>query len=351
MDGPLNVGIVGTAFAGYLHLDSYRRLPDVKVVAVASRTPEALETFAKKWAVPETHSDYRELVTRDEIALVSVCTPTFLHAKVAIAALEAGKHVVCEKPLATTLADAERMLDTARRTGRRLFYAEDWCFAPALLRAKELIDEGAIGRLLYVKGKECHVGSHSPFAQKIATCGGGSLIHLAIHPIGWASWLIESPVREVFCQTSGGGERNFVHRKMEGEDWAVATMTFESGQRALIEGNYITVGGMDDAVEIYGSDGVLKVELTFGSPMRVYSREGYAYAIEKTDFTHGWTRPAVDEWQNLGYVGEIAHFVECARANREAKRGVRGEDGLAILRTPLALYESATTGRTAPVTA
>ncbi|MFQ6048165.1 MAG: Gfo/Idh/MocA family oxidoreductase, partial [Phycisphaerae bacterium] len=126
---------------------------------------------------------------------------------------------------------------------------------------------------------------------------------------------------------------------------AVAVLSFEDGLRAVIEANYVTVGGMDDVVELYGTDGLIKVDLTFGSPLRVFSRHGFDYAIEKAEFTHGWTRPAVDEFESLGYVGEIAEFVQCVRADRDPPAGLSGQDGLAVLEVIFAIYESARTGR------
>jgi hypothetical protein len=92
--------------------------------------------------------------------------------------------------------------------------------------------------------------------------------------------------------------------------------------RAFIEGNYITCGGMDDVVEVYGADGVIKVDLSFGSPIRTYSRKGFGYAIEKADTTTGWTRPAVDEFASLGYCAEIAAFV-ADRGFASLKTGIR----------------------------
>ena len=105
------------------------------------------------------------------------------------------------------------------------------------------------------------------------------------------------------------------------------------------------MGGMDDVVEVYGSDGVIKVNLTMGSPLAVYSRPGFTYAVEKADTTKGWTRPAVDEERNLGYPDEIEHFVDCVRRDTPVAAGVRGEDGLQALRVVMAIYESARTGR------
>ena len=82
---------------------------------------------------------------------------------------------------------------------------------------------------------------------------------------------------------------NLEHRECEGEDWGIGILTYAEGTQAVVEGNYLTTGGMEDVVEIYGTEGVVKVDLTFGSPLHVYSRKGYGYAMEKADFTHGWT--------------------------------------------------------------
>jgi predicted dehydrogenase len=103
---------------------------------------------------------------------------------------------------------------------------------------------------------------------------------------------------------------------------------------------------MDDRVEIYGAEGRLAIDLTFGSPIQCYSRPGISYSIEKTDHNLGWTRPAVDEFYNLGYVEELRYFVDCVRTGQEPFYGVDGRAGLACLELIQALYESAQTGRT-----
>jgi predicted dehydrogenase len=289
------------------------------------------------------------MLARDDIDLVSICLPNFLHHDVAVAAARAGKHVICEKPLATTLEDAQDTINVCAEAGVKLFYAEDWVFAPSLMRVKEILEEGAIGEILYLKAKEVHNGSHSPFAKKKSTCGGGSLIHLGVHPVGYAIYLLggeDNPVAEVVGKTTGGLGANYVHKDFEGEDWAVGILKFADGKQALVEANYITVGGMDDVVEIYGTEGVIKAALTLGSNVDVYSRPGYGYAIEKADFTHGWTKPAVDEFYNLGYVREIDYFIDCVLKDRQPMFGVNGATGLACLKIIDALYRSAAEGRT-----
>lgn len=343
----VRIGIVGSKFAADFHCDSYSRNDKAELVAVAAI--DNLEQISGKWNIPNTYQDYNEMLKRDDIDLVSVCVPNFLHHDVTVAAARAGKHVLCEKPLATVVADAGDAIEVCHRQGVKLFYAEDWCFAPALQRVTAIVKEGAIGDVVYVKAKEVHCGSHSPFAKNAKTCGGGSLIHLAIHPIGWILHFLsnngDNKVVEVIGKANGGGENNYVHKDNTGEDWAVGIMKFAHGQHAFVEGNYVTVGGMDDAVEIYGTKGVIKVSLTFGSPISVYSRPGYSYALEKTDHTLGWTKPAVDEFYNLGYVAELAYAVDCVLRDKEPMYGVSGKMGLACLEIVDAMYRSNKEGR------
>jgi predicted dehydrogenase len=337
----VRVGIVGSKFAADFHCDAYSRNRDVEIAAVAAI--DNLQGISAKWRIPGTYDDYAEMFRREKLDLVSVCVPNFLHHDVVIAASNAGLNVVCEKPLATTVEDGREMVAVCERNRTKLFYAEDWCFSPALRRVDALVQEGGVGRVLYVKAKECHNGSHSPFARQVKTCGGGSFIHLGVHPVGYLLHLVgkgTNPVVEVCGRMTGGSEHNFVHKDFEGEDFGLGFMRFENGEFGFVEGNYITVGGMDDKVEVYGSDGVLKVDLTFGSNIDCYSRKGISYSIEKTDHNLGWTKPAVDEFYSLGYVAEMAYFVDCVVNNAEPEYGVSGRAGLTCLELIDSFYRS-----------
>lgn len=345
----VKAGIVGSRFAAGLHAEAYWRSSRAEIVAAAA--VDNLEPFCQKYNIPYSYKDYREMLKRNDIDLVSICVPNFLHREVAVAAMQSGKHVICEKPLATKLEDAQMMLKAAEDNKVKLMYAEDWIFAPAIKRAKSICDEGAIGDILYLKAKETHPGSHSLYAQKLEYCGGGAIIHLAVHPIGFVRWFKGKEVVEVVGKTSGGSQNNLKHHHFEGEDWGAAILTFEDGTQSLIEGNYITCGGLDDAVEIYGTKGVIKVNLSQGSPLSVYSLDGYSYAIEKAETTKGWTRPAVDEEAALGYTDEIVYFLDCVSQDTEIMWGVRGEDGMVALQIVLAIYQSMKEGKTIKLSA
>ncbi len=342
----VRVAIVGSEFAAGFHARALKRSGRAEIVAACSIDAPSLKRFVKEHGIPDSYEDYNEMFAREDIDLVNLCVPNFLHKKIGVAALAAGKHVICEKPMATTVADAVAMVKAAGKSGKKLFYAEDWLNAPALVRAKAIIDQGGIGKVLYIKAKETHNGSHSIYAQKKEYCGGGAMIHLGIHPMAFIRWLGGAEVSEVCGMTTGGARTNFVHKNYGGEDWSAALVKLENGVRGFVEGNYITHGGMDDVIEVYGSEGSIKVDLGLGNPMRVYSRTGFDYAVEKAETTIGWTFPAVDEEMKLGYVTEIAYFLDCLIEDREPGWGLGAKDGALVLQATLAVYESAAKGKT-----
>ncbi|NLX64387.1 MAG: Gfo/Idh/MocA family oxidoreductase [Clostridiaceae bacterium] len=344
----LRVLIIGAAFAADLHSDAYSRILDkVHIAGICDKDMSRIESLAKRYGFTDykAYDNYETAIADCDCDVVDICLPNFLHHRVAIAALNRGRHVICEKPLATKLEDAKEMVDTAKRVGKHIYYAEDWLFAPAISKAKEIMLSGEVGKPLYIRARECHSGSHSPFAQTIEFCGGGCMMHLGVHPVTFLLALKDNKWEEVVAMTAPGKEGNLIHSKMEGEDWAGAFIKFEDGTYALVEANYVTVGGMEDIIDIYCDQGCIHVDLSFSGPIRVFSIPGLSYTVEKAEITTGWSTPAVDEKYNLGYCGEINHFVDCALKNEEAKVGLRGVDGLETIKLINAIYKSAREGR------
>lgn len=343
----VKVLLVGAAFSADLHMDAYARCLDiVEIVAICDKDLSRVDSLAKRYGITgyTAYDDYEKAIEEVDCDVVDVCLPNFLHHWAALIAFAKGKHVISEKPLATTVEDAEEMVQAAEKAGKKLYYAEDWMFAPALSKALSVVEEGAIGKPLYIRARECHSGSHSPFAQTIKYCGGGCMVHLGCHPVSFLLGLKNNQWTELVAMTSGGGENNFIHKTMEGEDWSTCIMKFADGTSALLEANYITVGGMEDVIDIYGTEGCMHIDLTFSSPISCFSIPGVSYTVEKAEVTTGWSNPAVDEKYNLGYVSEIRHFIECARENKDAKVGLRGVDGLETLKVINLIYKSAREG-------
>jgi predicted dehydrogenase len=347
MEKKVKVLLVGAAFSADLHMDGYARCKDIaEIVAICDKDLSRIDSLAKKYSLKDfkSYDNYEIAIEEVKCDLVDICMPNYLHHDVALAAFKRGKHVIAEKPLATTVEDAIAMVAAAEKAGKKLYYAEDWLFAPAINKVMSIIEEGAIGKPLYIRARECHGGSHSPYAQTIKYCGGGCVIHMGIHPIGFIMALKNGMWTELIAMTSGGLNSNILHQKMEGEDWSACLIKFDDGTSALIESNYLTMGGMEDVIDVYGTTGCMHVDLTFSSAINCYSVPGLKYTVEKAEITTGWSKPAVDEKFNLGYVGEIRHFMESCLNNQEAKIGLRGVDGLEALKIVSLIYKSAKEG-------
>lgn len=340
----LRVLIIGAAFSADLHADGYSRIRDkAEIVGICDQNERRIAELAERYGFRDytAYTDFETALAQCECDLVDICMPNFLHHAVALQAIGRGRDIICEKPLATTVEDAAEMVEMADRMGVHIYYAEDWLFAPAFRKAQEILKSGNVGKPLYIRARESHGGSHSPFAQKLCYCGGGCMVHLGVHPVSFLLALKENNWVELSAMTSGGGETNLLHREMEGEDWAGVFMRFADGTYATLEANYVTVGGMEDVMDIYCEQGCIHVDLSFSGPVKVFSVPGLDYTVEKAEITTGWSTPSVDEKYNLGYCGEIKHFVECALEGREAQTGLRGKDGLETLKVIHAIYRSA----------
>lgn len=336
----VRIGMIGSGFSGDLHADALTRDLRAEIVAVAGTNQQRAEQFAARWKIPKAFDDYRRMLEIKEIDLVTIGAPNDRHCELAVAAAEAGKHVVVEKPLCMNLDEADRMIEACRRAGVKLFYAEDLCFAPKYVRAKQLVDEGAIGRLFRTRQLEKHFGPHSGWFWDPHRAGGGALFDMGCHGAEFARWMLGKPkVKSVLAHMG-----TYVHTdKTTAEDDATGIIEWENGAVSVIENSWAKRGGIEDFAELHGSEGVIYCDLVRGSSMLAYSEGGFGYAMEKAPETKGWTFPVFDEWMQYGYPGEMKHFLDCLIDGVEPLE--TGEDGRAVLEVMFACYESAATGR------
>lgn len=341
MSTTVRVGLIGSGFVADIHAHAFTHfVRDAQVVAVASPTPGKAARFAQARGIPHAFEDYRELLAREEIDLVTLCVPNDLHCQIAIDAARAGKHVVCEKPLCRTLEEADRMIAACREAGVYLFYAEELLFAPKYVRAKQLADEGALGEVFLVKQWEEHYGPHELWFWDVNRSGGGVLLDMGCHSIEYARWVFGKPKVKSVTATMG----TFVHRdRTQGEDHSICVVEYEGGKIALAENSWAKPGGVDDRAEIYGSKGHTRADLLRGSALTTYSDVGYGYAVEKAETTKGWTFTMFEEVWNYGFPQEMQHFVHCVLGREEPIE--TGEDGREVLKIILAAYQSAGEGR------
>ncbi len=332
----VGVGIIGSGFVAEIHAEAFRLVPAAEVRAIASPTEAHVREAAAKHGIPRWFTDYRRLLELPEIDVVTLALPNDLHCEACCAAAQAQKHVICEKPLCTTLEEADEMINACRAANVKLMYAEELCFTPKYVRAKELIDEGAIGELYLVKQSEKHDGPHADWFWDVERSGGGVTLDMGCHAFEFFRWLYgKRPAVGVYADMG-----IFVHGdRTRGDDNATIIVDFEGGARGVAEESWAKPGGMDDRAEFYGSEGVIYANLLQGNALLTYSQRGYGYAVEKAGATQGWTFTIFEELWNYGFPQEMQHFIDCVASDRQPLE--TGEDGKAVLEIIFAAYASA----------
>ncbi|WP_431204604.1 Gfo/Idh/MocA family protein [Bradyrhizobium betae] len=356
----IRVGLVGCGFVSELHMYGFRRVygVDVEVVAVAARGDRVV-AFARHHGIPRVCRSFGELIADRELDVIDICTPPNLHAEMIVAAMQAGKHVICEKPFAGYFGregDAqpigrnvpkalmyERVLEemdatraAIERTGQLFMYAEDWIYAPAVTKTAEII-KATKDKILFMKGEESHSGSHAAHAAQWAMTGGGSLIRMGCHPLSAVLYLkqVEAKARgesiRVASVTGDVGnvtaclkpdERSYIKANpVDVEDWGTLTATFSDGTKATVFSGDMIMGGVRNLIETYTSGGSLFANITPNTHLMSYqtSEEKLAgvYITEKVDRKTGWQYVCLEEEWTRGYLQEIQDFMECAATGRQ----------------------------------
>jgi myo-inositol 2-dehydrogenase/D-chiro-inositol 1-dehydrogenase len=330
-NGKVKVGIIGSKFQGDIHAASFQIMPEeAEVVAVCSPTPGHAAELAQKYGIPRVFLDYKEMLKEKDIEMVTVAAPNALHCGMTTDIARAGKHVVCEKPLCMTLAEADEMIDVCRKEGVLLLYAEELLFTPKYVN----------GKLYLVKQSEKHFGPHSDWFWDVNRSGGGVYMDMGCHGIAFCYWFFNrSPIKSVTCHMG-----TYVHgARTRGEDDSICILEFANGGVGMVENSWAKRGGMDDRTEIYGEGGVSYPNLHMGNAMPTYSEYGYGYAVEKAPSTKGWTYPVFDELWNYGSPHEMRHFARCVHGKEKPQS--TGEDGRVVMEALYAGYASAGQGR------
>lgn len=356
----IRVGLVGCGFVSELHLYAFRRVygVDVEVAAVAARGDHVVE-FAARHNIPRVYRSFAEMIADRALDVIDICTPPSLHAEMIVASMQAGKHVICEKPFAGYFGREgdrqpigkhvpkalmyERVLEemdatraAIERTGKLFMYAEDWIYAPAVTKTAEIL-KATKDKILFMKGEESHSGSHAAHAAQWAMTGGGSLIRMGCHPLSAVLYLkqVEAKARgetiRVASVTGDVGnvtaglkpeERTYIKANpVDVEDWGTLTATFSDGTKATVFSGDMIMGGVRNLIETYTSGGSLFANITPNTHLMSYqtSEEKLAsvYITEKVDRKTGWQYVCLEEEWTRGYLQEIQDFMECAATGRQ----------------------------------
>lgn len=329
----IGVGIVGTGFwARMTHLPAFRAIEGFELKAVASGNPANAIRAAEAFDIPVAHEDYLRLVRDPNVQVVDICAPNDKHEEIAMASFAEGKDVICIKPLSTSLASAYRMVNEADKRNRKLYYAENVPFIPALGRLKELIDAGHYGSLFRFKACEGIGSLHAAWFSDPERAGGGSIIDMAVHGLSYLQWMAGGR-KAVKLHAEAG---TFVHSQ-QAEDTSVIVIRFEDGSIGQTEDSWSLAGGYDSRFEAFGTKGHALVDLLYSHPIRSVvgsSAEGGA--------TVSHLHPVDDHFIKDGHSAMMTHFRDCML--RGAACRSTGAHGLEIMEWVDAAYRSVRSG-------
>jgi predicted dehydrogenase len=336
----VRVGVVGVGI-GSLHIQGYQQHPQAEVVAVCDINEARAQQVAQEYGVPHVFTDYAQMLEKVELNAVSVCTPNALHAPVAIAAMEAGCHILCEKPMAHNLQDAERMLQVARKTGVLFMMGMNNRFRGDSQLLKRYIERGDLGDIYYAKcgwlRRNGIPGFGGWFTTK-ASSGGGPLIDIGVHVLDLTWWLMGCPKPvAVYGATfakfgpEGRGQGGWGMPQKGGtfdvEDLATAIIRFENGAVCQMDASWASYIERDVFYsQLMGTKGGATLE-----PLRIFTDRHDA----PVDLAP--RAPTIS-----GHLAEVQHFVDCILKRKTPIAPI--EQGVDIMRILDGIYRSAQTG-------
>lgn len=339
MNEKVRLGFLGAGFVAEFYMQGLKEVPNQEVSIVFSGTKEHAREFAARWRIPDSTANMDEVIDSADVDLAIIALPNYLHKDVALRLAKAGKNMVCTKPLARNKQEAKEMLEAVSQAGVFNGYAETEVFSPAVVKARDVIVKGGIGKPFWVRSREAHAGPHSPHFWDPELSGGGALMDMGCHCIEAARYFFGKDNRPVEAFAWGD---TLVH-KCEAEDNALLIVRFADGSLAQAEVSWSSHGGLDLRNEIYGTKGAIFTDVTRSTPIQVFTLTSSGYVVEKAEAEKGWVRPLPEEAFAYGYQAELKHFVECIRDGKQPRENF--EDGYVVNAVLDAGYRSMKTGR------
>lgn len=357
------IGVAGAGRATELHLNALQRYTEVPICYkhIIARRFEQVNLYKEKYGFKYASLDFDDLINDEEIDVIDICTPPYVHIDMITKALQAGKHVICEKPLSgyfgqegdlepigknvskvkmydEVIKSIDRLKEVVDKSGKLFMYAENFVYAPAIIKAAEILKKKK-SKILYAKGEESLKGSSSPVAGEWSKTGGGSFIRVGAHPLTAILWLkhIEAETRgedirvksvfadmgQVTNSLSEYDHRHIAARPNDVEDCATVIITFTDNSRAVIIATDTLLGGSRNYVELYCNDAVINCKLTMSDLMETYfldeDRMEDIYISEMLPSKIGWNKPFLEDEIIRGYTDEMRDFIESIYYNRKPK--------------------------------
>ncbi len=308
----LGTGLIGLFYTISLHGQRGRD----RVHAVYSRKEEKARAFAQKWRIPSWHTDMQTAIEDPSTDVIVIGLPNHLHESAVQMCADAGKAVLCTKPLARTGAEARRILDIVEQSGIFAGYLEDLVYTPKTLKALASVENGALGKVLWARSRETHGGPHSSWFWDMEMAGGGAIIDLGCHCIEIVRSFIGKDQRpvEVMCWAD-----TLVH-PIDAEDNGIGLIRFANGAIGQFEVSWSFRGGMDLRDEVSGTEGTIWLNHFLRTGFEMFtSGAGSQYVAEKAEQAHGWLFPVGDEVVELGYIDMFTDMFESMESGTDPR--------------------------------
>jgi len=336
----LGTGLIGTFYTMSLHGLRSRDC----VHTIYSRSEQRAENFAQEHNIPKISTNLKESVSDPEIDVVVVGLPNDLHKEAIFAAADAGKPVLCTKPLGRNAQEAWEILQKVEKTGVFHGYLEDLVYTPKHLKAHESVETGAIGKVLWVRSREAHPGPHSDWFWNPEKSGGGAIIDLGCHCIEIGRSFIGKNIRpvEVVCWA------DTQVKPIAAEDHAIGLVRYQNGAIGQFEVSWCFRGGMELKDEVAGVEGSIRLDNFLRTGFEIFSAPGKkGYVAEKAESDSGWLFPVGDEVHELGYNHMFADMFD---AIEKGKKPIEDfYDGYVVNAIMDACYKSAKSKKWEPV--
>jgi predicted dehydrogenase len=336
----LGTGLIGMFYTMTLHGLRSRD----KVVNVYSRSPERAKAFAKDWQIPRWSTDLREAVNDPDSGIIVVGLPNNLHKEAVLLAAEAGKAVLCTKPLSRNAKEAAEMVRAVEKAGVFAGYLEDLVYTPKTLKSLESVRKGALGKVLWTRSRETHPGPHSAWFWDPEQSGGGAIIDMGCHCIEIGRCFIGKDVRPVEAFCWGATQ---VH-PIDAEDHAIGLVKYANGAIGQFEVSWTFRGGMDLRDEVAGTEGTIWLDHFLRTGFEMFTATGeHGYVAEKAEGRKGWLFPVGDEVHELGYVHMFSDMLNALDHGKLPLESFY--DGYVVNAIIDACYKSMASGRWEPV--
>lgn len=332
-DTEVKLGLVGCGGIGNYHLDAWKQTPGVRIVAVCDIELDRAQKASEKYG-GESYTDMAEMLKKADIDAVDICTFSGIHAEQGLMAIEAGKHVLVEKPIDIDIKKVDKLLDAADKSGLVLACIFQNRISPEIQRAKQLIDEGKLGKLIsgstYIKWWRGQDYYDADAWRGTWALDGGCFSNQGVHAIDQLCWLC-GPVKEVnACHIETA-----MH-KMEAEDFGVAAVTFENGAHGVIEATTCCFGGLGMRTEVFGDKGSAAFDGNRVVSFKVQGEE-IELATQTDESTDGRSDPMAIGL--AGHEAQFADFIKCINEGGEPL--VSGRSARLAVDTLTKLYNKA----------